>query len=107
VTIVIETIENALAVPLEARISRGEKHFLYVVEDDKAVMKEVQLGLFAGGTIEITDGLKPGDRIIVAGLQKIGPGVSVREEGETQTNKETPAYTSERSRQGNTVNAEK
>ena len=82
VTIVIETIENALAVPLEARVSRGEKHFLYVVEDGKAVMRPVQLGIFAEGSIQITDGLNPGDRVIVAGLQKIGPGVPVQEAGE-------------------------
>ncbi len=89
VTIVIETIENALAVPLEARVSRGEKHFLYVVEDDKAVMRPVQLGIFAEGSIQITDGLKPGDRVIVAGLQKIGPGTPVQEAGEAPEQKET------------------
>jgi membrane fusion protein (multidrug efflux system) len=106
VTIVIETIENALAVPLEARVSRGEKHFLYIVEDDKAVMREVQLGIFAEGSIEITDGLKPGDRVIVAGLQKIGPGALVQEAGEIGTDQESPAYTSEGSSAGNTVEKE-
>jgi membrane fusion protein (multidrug efflux system) len=106
VTIVIETIENALAVPLEARVSRGEKHFLYIVEDDKAIMREVQLGIFAEGSIEITDGLKPGDRVIIAGLQKIGPGALVREAGEIGTDQESPAYTSEGSSAGNTVEKE-
>ena len=107
VTIVIETIENALAVPLEARVSRGEKHFLYIVEDDKAVMRPVQLGLFTEGSIEITDGLNPGDRVIVAGLQKIGPGALVQEAGEISTSQESPAYTSESSRAGNTVDTKK
>ena len=106
VTIVIETIENALTVPLEARVSRGEKHFLYIVEENKAVMKPVQLGIFAEGSIEITDGLNPGDRVIVAGLQKVGPGAFVQEAGEISTNQESPAYTSESSRPGNTVDKE-
>jgi membrane fusion protein (multidrug efflux system) len=90
VTIVIETIENALAVPLEARVSRGEKHFLYVVEDGKAVMRPVQLGIFAEGSIQITDGLNPGDRVIVGGLQKIGPGVPVQEAGDVSDQQEIP-----------------
>ena len=107
VTIIIETIENALAVPLEARVSRGEKHFLYVVEEDKAVMREVQLGIFTEGSIEITDGLKAGDRVIVAGLQKINPGALVQEAGDISTNQESPAYTSESARAGNTVDTKK
>jgi membrane fusion protein (multidrug efflux system) len=106
VTIVIETIENALAVPLEARVSRGEKHFLYVVEEDKAVMREVKLGIFAEGSIEITEGLNSGDRVIVAGLQKVAPGALVQEAGEISTNQESPAYTSESSLPGNTGDKE-
>jgi membrane fusion protein (multidrug efflux system) len=107
VTIVIKTIENALAVPLEARVSRGEKHFLYVVEEDKAVMREVQLGIFAEGSIEITEGLNPGDRVIVAGLQKIVPGAFVQEAGDISTNQESPAYTLESARSGNTLDKKK
>ena len=60
------------------------------MEDDKAVMRQVQLGIFAEGSIQITDGLKPGDRVIVAGLQKIGPGTPVQEAGEVSDQKETP-----------------
>ena len=107
VTIVIEKIENALTVPFEARVSRGDKHFLYIVEEDKAVMRQVQLGIFAEGSVEIVEGLNPGDRVIVAGLQKVAPGVFVQEAGDISTNQESPAYTSESSLSGNTVNARK
>jgi RND family efflux transporter MFP subunit len=79
VTIVIETIEDAITVPFEARVSKGEKHFLYIVEDDKAVMREIQLGIFAEESIQVLDGLNPGDRVIVTGLQKVAPGAPVAE----------------------------
>jgi membrane fusion protein (multidrug efflux system) len=89
VTIVIEKIEDALTVPFEARVSKGEKHFLYVVEEDKAVMREVQLGIFAEGSVEVLDGLNPGDRVIVAGLQKVAPGAPVQEAEEASEKTET------------------
>ncbi len=38
VMIVIEKKEDALTVPLEALVSRGEKHFLYIEEEDKAAL---------------------------------------------------------------------
>jgi membrane fusion protein (multidrug efflux system) len=89
VTIVIEKKENVLMVPEEAVVSRGEKHFLYLVEEGKAVMKQVRQGIFTQGRVEIESGLHPGDQVIVAGLQKLSPGAPVREvkEGEGEASK--------------------
>ena len=89
VTIVIEKKEDALTVPLEALVSRGEKHFLYIEEEGKAVIRQVQMGIFAEGAVEILDGLKPNERVIVAGLQKIAPGVSIEEAKDVPEKKET------------------
>lgn len=79
VTIVLEKKEDALTVPLEALVSRGEKHFLYIEEEGKAVIRQVQLGIFTEGSVEILEGLNPNERVIVAGLQKIAPGVPVQD----------------------------
>ena len=89
VTIVLEKKEDALTVPLEALISRGEKHFLYIEEEGKAAIRQVQLGIFSEGSVEILDGLKPNERVIVAGLQKIAPGAPVEEAEEVPKKKET------------------
>jgi membrane fusion protein (multidrug efflux system) len=76
-------------VPLEALVSRGEKHFLYIEEEGKAVIRQVQLGIFVEGSVEILDGLKPNERVIVAGLQKIAPGTPVQEAEKVPEKKET------------------
>ena len=89
VTIILEKKEDALTVPLEALVSRGEKHFLYIEEEGKAAIRQVQLGIFAEGTVEILDGLNPNERVIVAGLQKIAPGVSIQDAQEVPEKKET------------------
>jgi membrane fusion protein (multidrug efflux system) len=79
VEVVVEKKENGLMVPEQAVVSRGERHFLYLEEEGIAVMREVSLGIFLEGRVEIAEGLSPGDQVIIAGIQKLSPGVKVQE----------------------------
>ena len=59
---------------------QGQK-FVYVVdEDNKVAYRRVTLGLLFDGLQAIEDGLKPGDRVVVNGLQRIRPGIEVKAE---------------------------
>ena len=56
---------------------QGQK-IVYVVDgDNKVVSRPVRLGALHNGLREITDGLKPGERVIVKGLQQVRPGITV------------------------------
>jgi RND family efflux transporter MFP subunit len=56
---------------------QGQK-FLYVVNDkNEVVYRRVKVGALHGGLREVTEGLKPGERVIVNGLQRVRPGVTV------------------------------
>ncbi|RKP55848.1 efflux RND transporter periplasmic adaptor subunit [Pararobbsia silviterrae] len=56
-----------------------DKKFVMVVdEQDKAQYREVQLGPLHDGLRVVASGLKPGDRIVVNGLQRVRPGDAVR-----------------------------
>ena len=56
---------------------QGQK-ILYVVNDkNKVVSRPVRLGALHDGLREITDGLQPGERVIVKGLQQVRPGIAV------------------------------
>jgi RND family efflux transporter MFP subunit len=56
---------------------QGQK-VLYVVNDNnKVVSHPVRLGALHDGLREITDGLKPGERVIINGLQQVRPGATV------------------------------
>jgi RND family efflux transporter MFP subunit len=56
---------------------QGQK-ILYVVNDkNEVVSRPVRLGALHDGLREITDGLTPGERVIVGGLQQVRPGVKV------------------------------
>ncbi|MPZ16930.1 MAG: efflux RND transporter periplasmic adaptor subunit [Luteitalea sp.] len=55
-----------------------DKKFVYVVEDNGTVAyRTVTLGPLVDGMRVIRSGLKPGDRVVINGLQRVRPGVKV------------------------------
>ena len=71
--------DSALAVPLRAVQSGLGRQFVYVVgPGDTAVARDVHPGPWSAGLWIIDQGLKPGDRVIVDGMQKVAPGRPVR-----------------------------
>lgn len=58
----------SVAVPREAVIYEGDVARVWVVLDDKSVeLRRIKLGLSNGELIQVTDGLKPGEKIITRG----------------------------------------
>ncbi|MCC3702206.1 efflux RND transporter periplasmic adaptor subunit [Rouxiella badensis] len=70
---------NALLVPQQGitRNPRGDATAMVVGADNKVELRTVTTTQAIGDKWVVTDGLKPGDKIIVTGLQKIRPGVQV------------------------------
>jgi RND family efflux transporter MFP subunit len=56
---------------------QGQKVVYVVDRDDKVVSRPVRLGALHDGLRVITEGLKPGERVIVTGLQQVRPGLTV------------------------------
>jgi membrane fusion protein, multidrug efflux system len=56
---------------------QGQKVLYVVNEKNEVVSRPVRLGALHDGLREITDGLKPGEQVIVNGLQQVRPGVTV------------------------------
>ena len=55
-----------------------DKRFVLVVDgDNKAAYREVRLGNLQDGLRVVENGLKPGERIVVNGLQRVRPGDAV------------------------------
>ncbi|MDG6094189.1 efflux RND transporter periplasmic adaptor subunit [Acetobacter sp. AN02] len=70
---------DAILVPQQAlfRNTRAEPEVMVLDSDNKASIRNVTTGPAHGTDWIITDGLKPGDRVVVTGLQKIHPGDKV------------------------------
>jgi RND family efflux transporter MFP subunit len=56
---------------------QGQKIVYVVNKDDKVATRPVYLGALHEGLREVVDGLKPGERIVVNGLQQVRPGLKV------------------------------
>jgi multidrug efflux system membrane fusion protein len=75
-------LPKALLVPETAIGNDQSKRFVYVVgASDKAEYREVSLGDTLDGERVVTAGLKPGDQVILDGLQKLSPGALVAPQG--------------------------
>ena len=78
VRFVADTKKNALIVPQEAVSElQGNYQVVVVDQDNKAHIRPVKMGERIGSMWEVTDGLKPGERVVVQGLQKAREGAPV------------------------------
>ena len=74
---------QALTVPVTAVVRVSGQYFCFVAEKGAngqlvARQKPIEVGQVLGNDYVVTSGLKPGDQLIVSGVQKIGDGAPVR-----------------------------
>lgn len=70
---------NAILVPQRAVLEGPQGKFVYLVTSEgKAESRPVELGDWQNDDWIVTAGLNPGDKVIVDGVMKIGPGAPVR-----------------------------
>lgn len=73
------TRSNSIVVPEGSVVELQGKNFMWLVSsDDKTTQRPVEVGSSVGQNLLITEGLKPGDRIVVEGLQKVRDGGPVK-----------------------------
>jgi len=77
VSLVLGRRDNALIVPEQALVPRGNDNFVFRIVDGKAVLAKVEIGARRPGEVEIKSGLSAGDSIVVDGQLKLKPGVPV------------------------------
>lgn len=76
-SIIIDRHENALQVPRSAIVEETDGPSVFVVEDDKAVLRTVRTGYGEKGMIEIIGGLEETDKVIVVGQVGLKPDAVV------------------------------
>jgi RND family efflux transporter MFP subunit len=78
VTLAVESKKGALTVP-EGAVQASEQGFIaYTVDDGKARVRAVEIGLrTGGGVVEIVNGLKAGETVVIEGSDRLGDGVPV------------------------------
>jgi multidrug efflux system membrane fusion protein len=76
--LLIDTLHDATIIP-SAAIQRGNPPtFVYVVQPDNTVkVQAVKLGPSQGDNVAITDGLNPGDKVVIDGADKLRDGAKI------------------------------
>lgn len=73
----ITSKSEAVVVPEAALAPSGQSQYVYRMTDGKAERVVVSIGERRDGLVEVLKGLKPGDLIVVAGLQRIRNGAAI------------------------------
>jgi multidrug efflux pump subunit AcrA (membrane-fusion protein) len=76
-------------VPVTAVTRISGQFFCFIAEPGPnggliARQRPVQVGELIGNDYVVTSGLKPGERLIVSGIQKLGEGAPVQEQAQAQ-----------------------
>lgn len=77
VQLITDRKEDVIIIPQFAILDYEQKKVVYVVEDDKAKMKEIKVGLTLGERAEILAGLTEGEALVVKGQYGIKEGTPV------------------------------
>jgi len=69
---------NVVSVHKDAIIRSSQGSIVYLVQEDTARMRPIQLGEALGNRIEVTGGLNPGDVVVVRGNERLRPDQPVQ-----------------------------
>ena len=72
---------NALQVPELSLQQVGQQAFVFRVQGDTVEQVPVRIGARRPGWVEILEGVKAGDRVVVEGIVKLKPGAKIRDAG--------------------------
>jgi HlyD family secretion protein len=76
--ILIEERPDVLMVPRGPFLDAHGGRFVYVVEDGVAVRRTIRTGVTSVSSVEILEGLSPGQRVVIAGSEGFEDAATVR-----------------------------
>jgi len=93
VSVQTDLAENAIIIPQRCVIELQGQYTVFVVNDsNKVVSRPVIIAYKSGDLAAISDGLKPGEKIVIDALQKVRSGVEISPIDTTFTSKTFPKY---------------
>ena len=80
VTLYTEDYEGFIVMPTDAVVQNGDEYFTYVVKEDSTVSKrKITLGHTVDSSVQILDGVKPGEIIVIQGQTSLADGSKVKD----------------------------
>lgn len=76
--IVKKTVTNALVVPFFSVISRNDEQYVFIEQNGTVAKRPVKIGIMEKWLVEISEGLKVGDHLLVEGHREVEEGQKVK-----------------------------
>ena len=80
VSLIIEEHRSYPVIMKESVIGRVDPLYVYVIESGRASLRQVKLGVRKGAFIEVLEGLRDGEAVVIMGQQKLRDGALVAAE---------------------------
>ncbi len=77
ITVILETIDDALMIPTISLIPELNSQKVYLVRNGQVEESRVQTGIRTSENVQIIDGIAPGDTVLTTGLLQVRPGMAV------------------------------
>lgn len=78
ITLATGQVKDALIIPAKAVLDHNGNKKVYVVENGVAREREVKIGISSRDSVEIIEGLKENEKVIVSGNRLVGEGQKVK-----------------------------
>jgi membrane fusion protein (multidrug efflux system) len=76
--IVKQVSENSISIPFYSIISRNNEQYVFVEKDSVVEKRPVKTGIMEEWMVEITEGLKPGENVVIEGHRDVEDGRKVK-----------------------------
>jgi len=69
--IVVDQVDSAIIIPKDVVLSRRNRKYVYIVERNTAILRDIQTGLEDEDNVEVIEGLKENDNLIIRGYETL------------------------------------
>lgn len=76
--IILEVKSGVVTLPADVVLRRGARFLAFAVKNGKAETRELKIGVRDGNTLEIVEGLRVGEQVVVMGQHRLTDGLPVR-----------------------------
>ncbi|MDP9433600.1 MAG: efflux RND transporter periplasmic adaptor subunit [Actinomycetota bacterium] len=78
-TLQVRKAENAMAAPASAVVRGGDREYIFVARGGSVQRRQVTLGAQGDNTVQVVEGVREGERIVVAGADTLRDGEKLPE----------------------------
>ncbi len=69
--VVKRAVDDAIVIPFYSVISRNNEQYVFIEENGLAKKRHVQLGIMENWMVQVTEGLEPGEKILIEGHRDV------------------------------------